>query len=463
MGAETIVAILIVIVVFAGLLFLRVPVGVALIGASLLGIIVFRDVDAGLTALGAAPFNSASSPSLIVVPLFILMGLLAVKAGLADDAFSSAQRILKNLPGGPAVSSLAGSGVFAAVTGSSMATVATLARVSTDAVRRAGYPTRLAAGAVAAGGTLGVLIPPSIVLVLYGVIAEESIGTLLIAGVVPGLLSIAMYAMAAVLYGSWLTRKQSVDVHVSGASPPPPLRSKVKQDIAGLSVSSVPEQIKWGSLLQLFALFFAAIGTIYLGIATPTEAASFGALGASLILFGHKFRRPKHFLKEYGSSLTETAGTTAMIFLLLVGAGLFNYFLALTGSTTAITDTFADSALPGLVVLILALLILIPLGMFLDGISIILIATPVLHPLLSSFGYDGIWIAILVVKVAEMALITPPVGLNAFVYQGVVKDVSLSEVFRGIIPFLIADIITITLLIVFPFIITWLPKTAGLM
>lgn len=454
MDANTAVSLLVVALVFAGLLLLRVPVALSLAGASFLGISLYLGVGPALAALGAEPYNATSATSLIVIPLFVLMGILAVNAGLADDAFKSAQRVLKRLPGGPAVSSLVGAGVFAAVTGSSVATVATLARVSTNAVRRAGYHIRLAAGAVGAGGTLGVLIPPSIVLILYGVIGQESVGALLIAGVVPGILSLVVYSIAAIIYGARLAKQH-------GRQPVVPTEvnesNQTKSDVSHVEApSDGSERIHWGSLLQLGILFFAAVGTIYVGIATPTEAASLGAIGGTLILIGHHFRRPKHLLKTYGESLTEAAGLTAMIFLLLVGAGLFNYYLALTGVTQEITSTLSEAAIPPWAVLLLALVMLIPLGMFLDGISIILIATPVLHPLLTDLGYDGIWIGILVVKVAEMAMITPPVGLNAFVYKGAVNDVELSDVFKGLVPFLIADVVTVALLFTFP-------PSAGLM
>lgn len=459
---ETLVSLLVVVLVFAGLLLLRVPVAISLAGASLLGISLNRGVEPALAALGAETYNATSSTSLIVIPLFVLMGILAVNAGLADDAFDSAQRILKRLPGGPAVATLAGSGVFAAVTGSSVATVATLAKVSTNAVRKAGYHIRLAAGAVGAGGTLGVLIPPppSIVLILYGVIGQESVGALLIAGIVPGILSLVSYGIAAVVYGARLAKKY-------GRQPAVREDYESNQAKPGASNPQMPpdrsERVHWGALLQLAVLFFAAVGTIYLGIATPTEAASLGAIGGSLILIGHYFRRPKQFLKKYGASLTEAAGLTAMIFLLLVGAGLFNYYLALTGVTKEITSVLSDAPVPPWVVLLLALVMLVPLGMFLDGISIILIATPVLHPLLSGLGFDGIWVGILIVKVAEMALITPPVGLNAFVYKGAIAEVSLADVFRGLVPFLIADVVTVAVLFMFPALVTWLPTSAGLM
>lgn len=461
MDVETLVWLLVVLLVFGGLLLLRVPVAISLAGASLLGIGLNRGVEPAFSALGAEAYNATSSTSLIVIPLFILMGILAVNAGLADDAFSSAQRVLRRLPGGPAVSALAGAGIFAAVTGSSVATVATLAQVSTDAVRKAGYHIRLAAGAVGAGGTLGVLIPPSIVLILYGVIGQESIGALLIAGVVPGLLSLVIYALAAVIYGSRLAKKHGLQPVASGSQE---VRNQTTPEASNpRTPTNGPEKVHWGALLQLGVLFFAAVGTIYVGIATPTEAASLGAIGGTLILVGHHFRRPKDLMRAYGASLTEAAGLTAMIFLLLIGAGLFNYYLALTGVTREITSTFAEAPVPPWAVLLLALLMLIPLGMFLDGISIILIATPVLHPLLTGLGYDGIWIGVLVVKVAEMALITPPVGLNAFVYKGVIKDVALSDVFKGLVPFLIADVVTVALLFTFPALVTWLPTSAGLM
>lgn len=440
-------ALITVIITFIVLLAVRFHVGLSLMLAGLVGVVMLRSTGAAVSTAANAPFSAAADFSLVIIPLFILMGIFAVKAGLAQAGFDIASRMLRKMPGGSALASLAGSGLFAAVTGSSVATVATLARVSTDAIVKAGHSIKLAAGIVCAGGTLGVLIPPSIVLVLYGVVTEESIGQLLLAGIGPGILTIAAYAVTVMLLvviarrrtagteESLLEREQAAAVE----------SSKIKMDLMG------------GAFLAV--IFAVSIGTIYLGVATPTEAASFGALAALIILIirtklGHLFTTMKE-------SLVEAVGLTSMTFLLLAGAGVFTYFLALSGASSALVDTVISADLAPYAVLVLCLAILLPLGMFLDGISMILIAAPLLHPILTGYGFDAIWLGVLIVKVAEMALITPPVGMNVFVYSGTVKEVGLGTAFRGVMPFIVADVIVVATLIVFPDIITFIPNLSS--
>jgi len=375
------------------------------------------------------------------------MGIFAVRAGLAQAGFDIASRLLRRLPGGSALASLAGSGLFAAVTGSSVATVATLARVSTDAILRAGHSIKLAAGVVCAGGTLGVLIPPSIVLVLYGVVTEESIGQLLLAGIGPGILTIFAYAVTVMLLVVIARRK------TAGTE-----ESLIEREKAAAEEASTIK-MDWMGGAFLGVIFAVSIGTIYLGVATPTEAASFGALAALIILIIRtKFGRLLGVLKD---SLVEAIGLTSMTFLLLAGAGVFTYFLALSGAPSAVVNTVISADLAPYAVLVLCLAILLPLGMFLDGISMILIAAPLLHPILTGYGFDAIWLGVLIVKVAEMALITPPVGMNVFVYSGTVKQVGLGTAFRGVVPFIVADIIVVAVLILFPDIITFIPNLSS--
>lgn len=448
MSAEAIVAVCLVIFTFLGLLAIRLHVGLSLMLSGLLGVILLRSLDAAVGTASNQPFSTAADYSLTIIPLFIVMGVLAVRAGLAQAGFDFSSRALRKLPGGSALASIAGSGLFAAVTGSSVATVATIARVSTDAITKAGYGLRLAAGVVCAGGTLGVLIPPSIVLVLYGVVASESIGQLLLAGIGPGLLTILAYAVTAMLIVTIQKKRSSKNVPTNNQAA---VRShhadeaKPKLDVMGV--------------LFLGAIFLASIGTIYMGIATPTEAASFGAISALIIMFVRV--RPPKWLSSLKDTMTEAIGLTAMTFLLMTGAGVFTYFLALSGTSSSLVNAVIAADLPPYLVLVLCLVLLLPLGMFLDGISMILIAAPLLHPILTGYGFDGIWLGILIVKVAEMALITPPVGMNAFVYSGAVREAGLATVFRGIIPFIIADLVVVAILIVVPDIVTFLPELSS--
>jgi tripartite ATP-independent transporter DctM subunit len=451
MTATTGVVLVVVLVLFFALLAIRLHIGLSLMASAFVGVLLLRGTGAGVSTVANQPFSTAADYSLTIIPLFIVMGIFAVRAGLAQAGFDLASSALRRLPGGPALASLAGSGMFAAVTGSSVATVATMARVSTDAIVRAGYSIRLAAGVVCAGGTLGVLIPPSIVLVLYGVVTEESIGQLLIAGIGPGLLTIAVYALTIVSLVMWQRRRAgAVGAERSTTEPGP---------VAEGEESDEPGRLDITGFLYLVVIFAVSIGTIYLGLATPTEAASFGALAALVILMLRT--RPPAWIREIGEALKEAIGLTAMTFLLMVGAGVFTYVLALSGASSSLVSAVTGAELPPYLVLVLCLAILLPLGMFLDGISMILIAAPLLHPILIGYGFDGIWIGVLIVKVAEMALITPPVGMNAFVYSGAVREAGLGRVFRGIIPFIVADLVVVAVLIAFPAIVTFLPSMSG--
>lgn len=450
MSAEAIFAVSLVIVTFLALLMIRLHVALSLMISGLLGVIVLRSLDAAIGTGANQPYSTAADYSLTIIPLFIVMGVLAVRSGLAQAGFDFSARLLSRLPGGSALSSIAGSGLFAAVTGSSIATVATMARVSTDAIIKAGHDIRLAAGVVCAGGTLGVLIPPSIVLVLYGVVASESIGQLLLAGIAPGLLTILAYAATAVIIvlvkGTHRTRKL-----VSASA----VESGPTAD-GGHNASVVKPKLDLLGVLFLAIIFLVSIGTIYMGVATPTEAASFGAIAALIIMLIRV--RPPKWMSNLKEALTEAIGLTAMTFLLMVGAGVFTYFLALSGTSASLVNAVVGADFPPYLVLVLCLTLLLPLGMFLDGISMILIAAPLLHPILTEYGFDGIWIGILIVKVAEMALITPPVGMNAFVYSGVVREAGLVNVFRGILPFILADLVVVAVLILVPEIVTFLPE-----
>ncbi|MCT2582140.1 TRAP transporter large permease [Actinophytocola gossypii] len=444
MTTMTLIALVVVVVLFLTLLAIRFHVGLSLMLAGLVGVVLLRGSDAAVSTVSNQPFSTAADYSLTIVPLFILMGVLAVNARLAQAGFDLASRVLRKLPGGTALASLSGSALFAAVTGSSVATVATMARVSTDAIVKAGNGIRLAAGVVCAGGTLGVLIPPSIVLVLYGVVTDENIGHLLLAGIGPGLLTVLAYAVTVVVVATRERRRAPVPAGTAGGAVDGSDREPVtppKLDLTGFGF--------------LVVIFLVSIGTIYFGVATPTEAASFGAMAALVILLIRT--RPPRWLSSIKNSIVEAVGLTAMTFLLMTGAGVFTYFLALSGASTALVNAVLAADLAPYLVLGLCLVLLLPLGMFLDGISMILIAAPLLHPILVGYGFDGIWLGVLIVKVAEMALITPPVGMNAFVYSGSVPEAGLGRIFRGIVPFIVADIVVVALLVLLPDIVTFLP------
>ncbi|AFR10951.1 TRAP transporter large permease [Nocardiopsis alba] len=469
MTTETLLIVLAVLALFLGLLAIRFHVGLSLMVAGLVGIVLMRGTDAAVSTVANQPFSTSADYSLTIIPLFILMGVFAVHARLAQAGFDLAARVLRRLPGGSALASLAGSGLFAAVTGSSVATVATMARVSTDAIVKAGHGIRLAAGVVCAGGTLGVLIPPSIVLVLYGVVTGESIGELLLAGLGPGLLTILLYGITIVLMVLVGRRRRARENTVlerepamAGGVPSSPSAGAGLPEAAeetGASGGTRQDRPDLFGFMLLVVIFMVSIGTIYLGVATATEAASFGAVSAFVILLIRT--RPPRWARAIKESVTEAVGLTAMTFLLMAGAGVFTYFLALSGASTAVVDAVLAADLEPYVVLVLCLLLLLPLGMFLDGISMILVAAPLLHPILSGYGFEGLWLGVLIVKVAEMALITPPVGMNAFVYSGAVPEAGLGRVFRGIVPFIVADLVVVAILILVPDIVTFIPELSS--
>lgn len=452
MNGETALVLCIVLATFLGLLSIRLHVGLSLMSAGGLGILLLLNSGAAFSVVSNQPFSTSANYTLTVIPLFILMGVFAVNARLAEAGFDAAARGLRKVPGGAALASLSGSGLFAAVTGSSVATVATMARVSTDAINKAGYGLKLAAGVVCAGGTLGVLIPPSIVLVIYAVATGESVGPMLLAGIGPGLLTILAYGVTIVLLVVLQRRR------FDRAGSPPAGEESATESVA-LKAPEARKNLDYMGLVSLAVIFLVSIGTIYMGVATPTEAASFGAVTALFFLLLRT--RPSNWISTVGRSLTESVGLTAMTFLLIVGAGVFTYFLAISGATRALVDFVVDAQLPAYVVLVLCLLLLLPLGMFLDGVSMVLIAGPLLHPILTSYGFDGIWIGVLVVKVAEMALITPPVGMNAFVYSGAVPEAGLGRIFIGIVPFLVADVVVVGILILIPELVTYIPKASA--
>lgn len=473
MTAGTLFIVIAVLALFMGLLAIRFHVGLSLMLAGMVGVVLMRGTDAAVSTAANQPFSTAADYSLTIIPLFILMGVFAVHAQLAQAGFDLASRVLRRFPGGAALASLSGSGLFAAVTGSSVATVATMARVSTDAIVKAGNGIRLAAGVVCAGGTLGVLIPPSIVLVLYGVVTDESIGELLLAGIGPGLLTILAYAVTIVLLVlARRKRKARAKVQegkepatVGGSSPAGTSTSTADGTASDSTTTTTAGEQTPGAKLDLLGvlllgvIFLVSIGSIYLGLATANEAASFGAMTAFVILLIRT--RPPRWLRAIKDSVSEAVGLTAMTFLLMFGAGVFTYFLALSGASTAVVNAVIAADLEPYVVLVLCLLLLLPLGMFLDGISMILVAAPLLHPILVGYGFEGIWLGVLIVKVAEMALITPPVGMNAFVYSGSVPEAGLGRIFRGIVPFIIADLVVVAVLILVPDIVTFIPELSS--
>jgi len=412
---------------------MRIAFATALVG--FVGIWVMKDIGVAGKVVGFLPHGIVAHYSLSVIPLFIIMGYYAFYAGLTDDIFFTARQWVGHLPGGLAIATVFGCAGFAACTGASTASAAIMGRVAIPEMRKYGYHPRLAAGVVAASGTLASLIPPSVILVIYGIITEESIGALLIGGFIPGIVSAAIYA------GMIYTRVR-ISPEMGAVQP----KASWKERFYALKGT-------WGVLLLIFLI----IGGIYSGVFTPTEAGGAAAFSAFLMALGMR-RLTVERLKE---SLLETGRTTIMIFSIIVGVLIFVRFLALTGLPNTFAEFVVGLPVPPLVVLLLILAIYVFLGMFLDAIGMMMLTLPIVFPAVVALGYHPIWFGIIVVKMCEICLITPPVGLNCYIVNSVAPDISLEDVFRGIIPFVAMDILTVGVLIAFPQIITFLPQRMG--
>ena len=424
-----------------------------------------RGFGVAASTAGSAPFQTTSRFTLVVVPLFIFMGVLASHGRMAEDAFGLARKWFAWLPGNLAIASIASCAAFAAVSGSSVATAATIGRLSVREMQRHGYDTSFAVGVVGAAGTVGVLIPPSVVLVLYGIITGESIGALLIAGIVPGALSALLYAVAVVVM---VIRRPAFvsstpEPMVEGRPLTKAVDGTAKVDISTPSSRSTGVEDDGGSrqhivgMLQIAVLFVIVIGGIYTGTFTATESAAVGALAALVILVldrrGRGYRNARHTLI---ASVSEASSTSAFVFAIVIGAGIFTFFLVSAGVPSAFTAWAVGLPVPPMTLVIILLVAIGLLGMILDPFSILLIAVPMAYPVIAELGYDGIWFAILVVKAVEVGLVSPPVGINAFVIAGATGS-SVEEAFRGVIRFIPVDVITIVLIFIFPGIATALP------
>jgi len=412
------------------------PVFAALGLAGVTGIVLLEDATYVLNRLKTFSYSQTASYLLTVIPLFILMGAFAHHAGIGHRLFNMARRWVGHLPGGLAIASILTCAGFAASSGSSVATAATVGSVALPEMHDAGYDHRLSTGAVAAGGVLGVLIPPSVLLIFYAALTEVSAGKMLMAGIFPGLLSTLVFAV-----GIWIL---SIRLHT--------------KDVV-LPASSWASRLRsLGGAWQVLVLFIFVLGGIYLGLVTPTEAGAIGAFIAFLMLLFSKDARPKMRDKLY-HSFRSSISTTVMILMTMVGAGIFSYFLSLAEIPQTISQAAIQANVAPLVIIFLLLCIYFPLGMFLDAFSMLVITLPIMYPTVISLGVDPIWFGILCVKMCEIGLITPPVGLNVYVIAGIDRKTPLHQIFKGAWWFVIMEIITTAILFFFPIIITWLPDT----
>ncbi len=412
------------IAILALLLFLGVPISFALAGVGLVGVATIIGWSPSLALIGSVFFDNGRDYSLSVLPLFLLMGNFVVQSGIATELYGAAHAWLRHRKGGLATATVVACGAFSSVCGSSLATAATMTRIALPSMRAYGYPDHLSTASIAAGGTLGILIPPSVILVFYGILTQQDIGKLFLAGLIPGVIGIIAYAFAV-----------RVSLHVRKIDLPTEPKLPLGERLRALKGTA-------GALV----LFTFVMGGIYLGVFTPTESAGMGAGGALLlVVLSGKFSASNLLVV-----LFETMKTTSMMFFILFGALMFSNYVNMSGMTGDIQDflsAFADNRWSFILVV---LCIYIVLGCFLESLSMIMLTVPVFYPIAASHGIDLIWFGIFVVMVTEISYITPPVGMNAFVLRSVVSDVKLGTIFGGLVPFVLMDVLRVGLLTAVP-------------
>ncbi|WP_424982345.1 TRAP transporter large permease [Maritalea sp. S77] len=422
------------------LVLLRMPIAFAMGLVGMLGYMYETSFRGALSMVSRLIIDTSQDYGLSVIPLFILMGLFVNKGGISRELYRVSFAFLGHLRGGLAMATIVACGGFAAICGSSLATAATMSKVAMPEMRKYGYADSLSTASIAAGGTLGILIPPSVILVIYGLLTETSIGKLFIAGIIPGILGIVFYILA-VRY----TVGRNPDAGPAGE------RTDWKGRFAAL-------RGVWAVLL----LFFLVIGGLY-GVLnvwpiyltfSPTEAAGMGAAGAFLIAL---FRGNLNF-KAVSEVLKETAITTASLFSVLIGAWIFSNFVNIAGLTEGLRDMIATLNMAPWMVMAVILMIYILLGMIFESLSMLLLTVPIFFPLVIGLGFDPVWFGVVVVVVTEISLITPPVGLNVFILKNVVGDVTTGTIFKGVTPFWVADIIRLALLVGIPALSLFLPS-----
>ncbi|GEK59946.1 C4-dicarboxylate ABC transporter permease [Marinococcus halophilus] len=411
----------------------RMSVGLSLFIVGFLGVSALTTWDGGLARLGTSMFVTANDYSLSVIPLFVLMGMFLSNTGLGKDLFKAADNWMGHLRGGLAVATVGASSIFSAISGSANATTATLARITIPEMKEYDYKTTFSTAAVAAGGTLGSLIPPSVILLMYGALTSEPIGPLLIAGLIPGILLTILFIILI-----------NVQVRLNPEiAPKKESNSAWKKKIFSLK-----------SVWPFLVVFFISIGGIYFGVFTPSEAGGIGAIGAFLLALVTK----RLSWKGLSTSLDEAVRLTVMLFLILIGASLFGEFLALSQLPMGLTSFVQTLDVSPYVILAVILLIYFILGMFMEGIAIMVLTLPIVYPMITDLGFDGIWFGIIMVMVTNTALLTPPLGLSVYIISGIVKDVSIERIFKGVMPAVFTMVLFTILLIIFPQIVTYWPS-----
>ncbi len=420
------------IVILMVLLLSGLPIGVSmgLIGVG--GLWVMLGPEVGLSILKTAPYDAIAKYGFAVVPLFILMGSFCFQAGVSKNLYFAVNAWVGHYRGGLAMATVGACAGFAAVSGSSLATAATMGTVALPEMKKYKYDLALSTGAISAGGTLGILIPPSVVLVIYGILTETSIAELFLAGFIPGVLEAVFYVITI-----------AIVCRINPLAGPAGPRASYKERIGSLKET-------WPIIL----LFTIVIGGIYTGIFSPSEAAGVGAFAALIIAICQR----KMNLKAFIAALDDTVKSTGMIFTIMIGAVILGYFMTATRLPFDLASIVGAWEVNRYVVFAAILIVYIILGCIMIPMAMVILTIPIVFPLIQSLGFDAIWFGIITVRIFEIAQITPPVGMNVFIMKGVAPEVPLTTIFRGIIPFFIADLLHLTLLIVFPQIALWLPS-----
>ncbi|ADU38694.1 tripartite ATP-independent transporter DctM subunit [Variovorax boronicumulans] len=417
------------------LMLLRVPVGMAMGLVGVVGYSYLVGPGPALKLVGQTSMRTVTDYTFGVIPMFMLMGALVSVSGVSRELFKAANSMIGHLRGGLGVATVVACGGFAAICGSSVATAATFSAVAYPEMRRFNYPQSFSTGVIAAGGTLGAILPPSTVLAVYAILTQQDIGKLFMAGIVPGILAMAMYVLTIAII------------------------VKLRPDwLPGGEVKPWSERFKdlrnvWAPLV----LFVFVIGGLYGGFFTPTEAGGVGASGAFILgLVRRKLDGPK--IREALLSATRTA---AAVFTVLIGALLFGYFLTITQSPQKLTEFLTGLGIGRYGVLALIMVMYLVLGCLMDAMAMIILTVPIIFPVIVHLGFDPIWFGVIIVMTVELGLIHPPVGMNVFVIKSVVKDVSFTTIFKGVLPFIVTDIVRLVILIAFPVIALWLPTRMG--
>lgn len=419
-------------VVLFVLMLLRVPVGMAMGLVGVVGYSYIAGTGPALKLIGQTSMRTVTDYTFGVIPMFMLMGAFVSVSGVSRELFRAANAFIGHLRGGLGVATVLACGGFAAICGSSVATAATFSAVAYPEMRRFGYPQSFATGVIAAGGTLGAMLPPSTVLAVYAILTQQDIGKLFMAGIVPGLLAMGMYVITIMLIvyfrPDWLPAGE---------------RKSLPERLSGL-------KDVWAPLV----LFLFVIGGLYGGFFTPTEAGGVGASGAFLL----GVLRGKLDRAGIREALLSATRTSAAVFTVLIGALLFGYFLTITQTPQKLTEFLTSLGVGRYGVLAMIMVMYLLLGCLMDAMAMIILTVPIIYPVILQLGFDPIWFGIIIVMTVELGLIHPPVGMNVFVIKSVVKDVSFMTIFKGVIPFVITDILRLIILIAFPIIALWLPN-----